>query len=149
MKPGVNSEHHLEWLPNKRALAVDFLSLISGPCSPSFFQPVTPSPRLRILGDGQLLQIQPTQLSDSGRYLCVASNVAGEDSQDFTVFVQGAWAREQRDQWAVGPVGCRIRGHWARVLWSVGLGNSRASGLWGAVMGPVAMKCSSGGLCGQ
>lgn len=51
-------------------------------------QPVTPSPRLRILGDGQLLQIQPTQLSDSGRYLCVASNMAGEDSQDFTVFVQ-------------------------------------------------------------
>ncbi|XP_054980117.1 LOW QUALITY PROTEIN: hemicentin-2 [Sorex araneus] len=51
-------------------------------------QPVTPSERLRILGDGQLLQIQPTQLSDSGRYLCVASNVAGEDDQDFNVLIQ-------------------------------------------------------------
>lgn len=62
---------------------------------PSHPQPVTPNPRLRILGEGRLLQIQPTQVSDSGRYLCVASNVAGEDDQDFNVLIQGVW----------GPVG--------------------------------------------
>uniref|UniRef100_A0A2K6K1Q6 Hemicentin-2 n=1 Tax=Rhinopithecus bieti TaxID=61621 RepID=A0A2K6K1Q6_RHIBE len=50
--------------------------------------PVTPSPRLHVLGEGRLLQIQPTQVSDSGRYLCVATNVAGEDDQDFDVLIQ-------------------------------------------------------------
>ena len=53
-------------------------------------QPVTPSHRLSVLGEGRLLQIQPTQVSDSGRYLCVATNVAGEDDQDFNVLIQGA-----------------------------------------------------------
>lgn len=52
---------------------------------------MTPNQRLRILGEGRLLQIQPTQVSDSGRYLCVASNVAGEDDQDFSVLIQGVW----------------------------------------------------------
>ncbi|XP_046530474.1 hemicentin-2 isoform X1 [Equus quagga] len=51
-------------------------------------QPVTPNQRLRVLGEGRLLQIQPTQASDSGRYLCVATNVAGEDDQDFHVLIQ-------------------------------------------------------------
>ncbi|XP_037653920.1 hemicentin-2 [Choloepus didactylus] len=51
-------------------------------------QPVTPNQRLHILGEGRLLQIQPTQISDSGRYLCVATNVAGEDDQDFHVLIQ-------------------------------------------------------------
>ncbi|KAF3821003.1 hypothetical protein GH733_011156 [Mirounga leonina] len=51
-------------------------------------RPVTPNQRLRILGEGRLLQIQPTQVSDSGRYLCVAGNVAGEDDQDFSVLIQ-------------------------------------------------------------
>ncbi|XP_015423249.1 PREDICTED: hemicentin-2-like [Myotis davidii] len=51
-------------------------------------QPVTPHERLRVLGEGRLLQIQPTQVSDSGRYLCVATNVAGEDDQDFNVLIQ-------------------------------------------------------------
>ncbi|ELK07281.1 Hemicentin-1 [Pteropus alecto] len=54
----------------------------------SGLQPVTPSERLRVLGEGRLLQIQPTQVSDSGRYLCVATNVAGEDDQDFNVIIQ-------------------------------------------------------------
>lgn len=52
---------------------------------------MTPNQRLRLLGEGRLLQIQPTQVSDSGRYLCVAGNVAGEDDQDFSVLIQGAW----------------------------------------------------------
>ncbi|KAM6170210.1 hemicentin-2 [Rhynchocyon petersi] len=51
-------------------------------------QPVSPSERLHVLGDGRLLQIQPTQVSDSGRYLCVATNVAGEDDQHFNVLIQ-------------------------------------------------------------
>uniref|UniRef100_F1S0Y1 Hemicentin-2 n=1 Tax=Sus scrofa TaxID=9823 RepID=F1S0Y1_PIG len=51
-------------------------------------RPVTPNQRVHILGEGRLLQIQPTQLSDSGRYLCVATNVAGEDDQDFNVLIQ-------------------------------------------------------------
>ncbi|XP_052503745.1 LOW QUALITY PROTEIN: hemicentin-2 [Budorcas taxicolor] len=51
-------------------------------------QPVTPNERVHILGEGRLLQIQPTQVSDSGRYLCVATNVAGEDDQDFNVLIQ-------------------------------------------------------------
>ncbi|XP_039085354.1 hemicentin-2 [Hyaena hyaena] len=51
-------------------------------------RPVTPNQRLHILGEGRLLQIQPTQVSDSGRYLCVATNVAGEDDQDFNVLIQ-------------------------------------------------------------
>lgn len=72
--------------------------LISLPLTPlSSSQPVTPSPRLHVLGEGRLLQIQPTQVSDSGRYLCVATNVAGEDDQDFNVLIQGAWR-----QWAGG-----------------------------------------------
>lgn len=52
---------------------------------------MTPNLRVRILGEGRLLQIQPTQVSDSGRYLCVATNVAGEDDQDFNVLIQGEW----------------------------------------------------------
>lgn len=52
---------------------------------------MTPGERLRVLGEGRLLQIQPTQVSDSGRYLCVATNVAGEDDQDFNVIIQGVW----------------------------------------------------------
>ncbi|XP_053415690.1 hemicentin-2 [Nycticebus coucang] len=51
-------------------------------------QPVTPSQRLQVLGEGRLLQIQPTQVSDSGRYLCIATNMAGEDDQDFNVLIQ-------------------------------------------------------------
>ncbi|XP_047380794.1 hemicentin-2 [Sciurus carolinensis] len=51
-------------------------------------QPVAPGHRLRLLGEGRLLQIQATQVSDSGRYLCVATNVAGEDDQDFNVIIQ-------------------------------------------------------------
>ncbi|XP_012784766.2 hemicentin-2 [Ochotona princeps] len=51
-------------------------------------QPVTPNQRLHLLAEGRLLQIQPTQVSDSGRYLCVATNVAGEDDQDFNVLIQ-------------------------------------------------------------
>lgn len=69
---------------------------------------MTPSERLHLLGEGRLLQIQPTQVSDSGRYLCVATNVAGEDDQDFNVLIQGVW----------GPVGPG----WSMGQWAWGAG---------------------------
>uniref|UniRef100_A0A5F8HA67 Hemicentin-2 n=1 Tax=Monodelphis domestica TaxID=13616 RepID=A0A5F8HA67_MONDO len=51
-------------------------------------QLVSPDNRLHLLADGRLLQINPTKAWDSGRYLCVATNVAGEDDKDFNVLVQ-------------------------------------------------------------
>uniref|UniRef100_F6QD70 Hemicentin 2 n=1 Tax=Ornithorhynchus anatinus TaxID=9258 RepID=F6QD70_ORNAN len=51
-------------------------------------QLVVAGDHLRIQADGRLLQIQPTRVSDSGRYLCVATNVAGEDDKDFNVLIQ-------------------------------------------------------------
>lgn len=74
------------------------------PPHPLVPQPVAPSQRLRVLGEGQLLQIQPTRVSDSGRYLCVATNVAGEDDQDFNVLIQGErgpWGRVAGTCWPV------------------------------------------------
>ncbi|KAM9325336.1 hemicentin-2 [Gastrophryne carolinensis] len=43
---------------------------------------------VQILGDGNMLQIRPIRVTDSGRYTCVATNVAGEDERDFYVNVQ-------------------------------------------------------------
>ncbi|XP_056361302.1 LOW QUALITY PROTEIN: hemicentin-2 [Oenanthe melanoleuca] len=46
------------------------------------------SERLQILSEGQVLQIQPAGVSDSGHYTCVATNAVGEDDRDFIVHVQ-------------------------------------------------------------
>ncbi|XP_063792751.1 hemicentin-2 [Pseudophryne corroboree] len=43
---------------------------------------------VQILGDGHVLQIQPIRVTDSGRYTCVATNIAGEDEREFHVNVQ-------------------------------------------------------------
>ncbi|XP_075295707.1 hemicentin-2 [Opisthocomus hoazin] len=43
---------------------------------------------LQILSEGQVLQIKPASVSDSGHYTCVATNVVGEDDRDFIVHVQ-------------------------------------------------------------
>ncbi|XP_010139814.1 PREDICTED: hemicentin-2-like, partial [Buceros rhinoceros silvestris] len=43
---------------------------------------------LQILSEGQVLQIQPARVSDSGHYTCVATNAVGEDNRDFIVHVQ-------------------------------------------------------------
>lgn len=70
---------------------------------------------LQILSEGQVLQIQPASVSDSGHYTCVATNAVGEDNRDFIVHVQGEpWAASQcPEQWVswqeegslVGPLG--------------------------------------------
>ncbi|XP_008940595.1 PREDICTED: hemicentin-2-like, partial [Merops nubicus] len=46
------------------------------------------SSHLQILSEGQVLQIQPARVSDSGHYTCVATNTVGEDDRDFIVHVQ-------------------------------------------------------------
>ncbi|XP_030317358.1 hemicentin-2 [Calypte anna] len=46
------------------------------------------SSHLQILSEGQILQIQPARVSDSGHYTCVATNPLGEDNRDFIVHVQ-------------------------------------------------------------
>ncbi|KAK2535403.1 Hmcn2 [Columba guinea] len=43
---------------------------------------------LQILSKGQVLQIKPASVSDSGHYTCVATNAVGEDDRDFIVHVQ-------------------------------------------------------------
>ncbi|XP_078407396.1 LOW QUALITY PROTEIN: hemicentin-1-like [Cetorhinus maximus] len=43
---------------------------------------------LQILDEGHVLQIKHTRVSDTGRYTCVATNVAGEDEKDFHVNIQ-------------------------------------------------------------
>ncbi|XP_074968536.1 hemicentin-2 [Phalacrocorax aristotelis] len=43
---------------------------------------------LQILNEGQVLQIKPAGISDSGHYTCVATNAVGEDDRDFIVHVQ-------------------------------------------------------------
>jgi len=56
---------------------------------------------LQILSEGQVLQIKPASVSDSGHYTCVATNVVGEDDRDFIVHVQGEpWVTSQcLEQW--------------------------------------------------
>ncbi|XP_054077069.1 hemicentin-2 isoform X2 [Rissa tridactyla] len=43
---------------------------------------------LQILSEGQVLQIKPASVSDSGHYTCVATNAVGEDDRDFIVHIQ-------------------------------------------------------------
>lgn len=67
---------------------------------------------LQILQEGQVLQIKPAGVPDSGHYTCVATNPLGADDKDFSVHVQG-------EPW---------------VSWSGG--GSRGEGsLWGSPMG--------------
>lgn len=44
---------------------------------------------LTITANGRIVQIKHTQVSDTGRYTCVATNIAGEDEKDFDVNIQG------------------------------------------------------------
>nr|XP_033816119.1 hemicentin-1 isoform X1 [Geotrypetes seraphini] len=51
-------------------------------------QPLQPNSHVTISPNGHTLQIKEAQVSDTGRYTCVASNIAGEDELDFDVNIQ-------------------------------------------------------------
>ncbi|XP_036128071.1 hemicentin-1 [Molossus molossus] len=51
-------------------------------------QPLKSDDHVNIAASGHTLQIKEAQISDTGRYTCVASNVAGEDELDFDVNIQ-------------------------------------------------------------
>lgn len=44
---------------------------------------------MSITASGRIVQVERARVSDTGRYTCVATNVAGEDEKDFDVNVQG------------------------------------------------------------
>uniref|UniRef100_A0A8D0P964 Hemicentin-1 n=1 Tax=Sus scrofa TaxID=9823 RepID=A0A8D0P964_PIG len=51
-------------------------------------QPLKSDDHVTIAANGHTLQIKEAQISDTGRYTCVASNIAGEDELDFDVNIQ-------------------------------------------------------------
>uniref|UniRef100_A0A8C4U7D5 Hemicentin-1 n=1 Tax=Falco tinnunculus TaxID=100819 RepID=A0A8C4U7D5_FALTI len=51
-------------------------------------QPLKPDDHLIIQASGRTLQIKEAQVSDTGRYTCLASNIAGEDEVEFDVNIQ-------------------------------------------------------------
>ena len=50
---------------------------------------VETSPRLRLMNDGQQLEINDVMIDDEARYSCVARNYAGEQRQNFDLAVLG------------------------------------------------------------
>eukprot|EP00076_Gallus_gallus_P024038 XP_015146077.1 hemicentin-1 isoform X9 [Gallus gallus] len=51
-------------------------------------QPLKPDDRVIIQASGHTLQITEAQVSDTGRYTCLASNIAGEDEVEFDINIQ-------------------------------------------------------------
>ncbi|XP_010080185.1 PREDICTED: hemicentin-1-like, partial [Pterocles gutturalis] len=51
-------------------------------------QPLKPDDHVIIQASGRTLQIKEAQVSDTGRYTCLASNIAGEDEVEFDVNIQ-------------------------------------------------------------
>ncbi|NWU93884.1 HMCN1 protein, partial [Upupa epops] len=51
-------------------------------------QPLQPDDHFMLQAGGHTLQIKEAQVSDTGRYTCLASNIAGEDELEFDVNVQ-------------------------------------------------------------
>ncbi|XP_035384811.1 hemicentin-1 isoform X2 [Electrophorus electricus] len=44
--------------------------------------------RVTVTANGRIVQIKQAQVSDTGRYTCIATNIAGEDEKDFDVNIQ-------------------------------------------------------------
>lgn len=59
-------------------------------------QPVEEGAGHKILLNGQKLLISRAQVSDTGRYKCVAANKAGEHEREFDVTVHGRLLKEAR-----------------------------------------------------
>uniref|UniRef100_A0A3B5LKZ5 Hemicentin 1 n=1 Tax=Xiphophorus couchianus TaxID=32473 RepID=A0A3B5LKZ5_9TELE len=51
-------------------------------------QALTADDHVSIIAKGRIVQIKHAQVSDTGRYTCVATNLAGEDEKDFDVNIQ-------------------------------------------------------------
>ncbi|XP_043941249.1 hemicentin-1 [Protopterus annectens] len=51
-------------------------------------QPLEMDTRITVTANSRILQIKAAQVSDTGRYTCVATNIAGEDEMDFDVNIQ-------------------------------------------------------------
>ncbi|XP_060132638.1 hemicentin-1 isoform X1 [Zootoca vivipara] len=51
-------------------------------------QPIASDDHITIQASGRVLQIKSAQISDTGRYSCIASNIAGEDELEFDVSIQ-------------------------------------------------------------
>lgn len=61
--------------------------LVSHAClSPQILQA---DDHVSITASGRIVQIKHAQVSDTGRYTCIATNIAGEDEKDFDVNIQG------------------------------------------------------------
>eukprot|EP00079_Xenopus_tropicalis_P024320 XP_012816895.1 PREDICTED: hemicentin-1 [Xenopus tropicalis] len=51
-------------------------------------QPLQPSPMVHILSNGQFVQIDNTEVTDTGRYTCIATNIAGKTTKEFILNIQ-------------------------------------------------------------
>ncbi|XP_063154493.1 hemicentin-1 [Candoia aspera] len=78
-------------------------------------QHITSDDHLTIQGGGRILRIMATQISDTGRYSCVASNIAGEDELEFDVSIQVPPSfRKPFGSWEDGNVLSRAQGGGAK-----------------------------------
>ncbi|NXT68617.1 HMCN1 protein, partial [Chaetops frenatus] len=59
-------------------------------------QPLQADEHVLIRGSGHTLHIREARVSDTGRYTCLASNIAGEDELEFDVNIQG------KGEWEAG-----------------------------------------------
>ncbi len=57
-------------------------------------QPLISDSRLQVMSNGRFLQISGSQVADTGRYSCLASNSAGDRSRHFNLNVLGMFGQE-------------------------------------------------------
>ncbi|XP_015725366.1 hemicentin-1 isoform X1 [Coturnix japonica] len=74
-------------------------------------QPLKPNDRIIIQASGHTLQITEARVSDTGRYTCLASNIAGEDEVEFDINIQvpPSFQKPYRE-WEAGNMVDRGRG---------------------------------------